>query len=1259
MPQPGPQDNGCTDPIHSADAGMHARPFRTSSKISGDATKTASPASPGGIDPVMSRPIPMNVLRHLLPTLTLCLHCLLMARTLAEAESVPPVIVALFPEAGPVFSLAQLEVHFSEPVQGVDASDLRANGLAATSVRRVSADVYVFTLPELPVGPNVLTWAADADIRDLADTPNRFAGDATLEYRLLPPPRPGGVILSEVMPDNQKTLRDEEGDYEDWIELQNITDQDISLAGWHLTDDPTDATPWTFPDITLPARGFLVVFASGKDRASVTNRLHTDFKLKNEGEYLALSAPDGVVVDAFAPRYPATPVNVAYGRANGDASQGGFLATPTPGAANSVSGIGFAPAVVFSRNGGLVLDPRLNLEIRLSLSEPAADAIIRYSLDGRIPTLTNGFTYAAPLVLNTNNAVMLRARAFRTNHLPGPVRSEYYTPMFVSSAGPVLGTNAWGEPIQTVSNPNIQQFRSDLPLLVITTFGKSPSESTNAVVALSLFEPRNGVARVTGPPDFTARGGIKIRGSSSAGLAKKQYAIQWTDEYNQDLEKPVLGMPSESEWVLYAPNDFEPVCIHNPFMHQLARDIGEYSPRTRFVEVFMNRLGPLATNQYEGLYVLTEKIGVGGKRIPGPKLQPEDNTLPDITGPYVMKIDRLDPGDSGLSMGGQTVAMITPKEKELKQVQRAAQRKYLTDYLNGMSRGFLAANRRNPTNSYENFIEMGRAIDYHILEMLSGNVDTMVLSAYLHKPRNQKLIFGPHWDFDRALGSTDGRDSNPRSWTSGPVFAGWFGQILQDTEAWQRWVDRFQQLRTNQLSLRYTGMLMDRLANQVRQAERRDYQRWKIPRRGGGYQAELDSMKRWVSNRLDFVDRQLAQPPVASLDSGIVVPGTTLTLSLGPNASANAAIWYTLDGTDPRAIGSSNRSAAARLYSGPIPITGPVRLVARTLDPLKRQTSGPPISTPWSGPLARTLLTSAPPLALSEIHFHPSDRQGDRSFDPDDSEFLELKNTSGGPLDLAGFRLEGDVAFTFNTTNGTRILAPNARVVLASDNSTFRSRYGAMAEHLGKYAGRLSDGGGRLRLVDPRGDLVFDFTFSDQWIPPADGDGYSMVLRSEALQAFEIDTPAAWVASAQADGSPGRPDLASDVGPGTDSDGDGLADVWELAFFGTLQTRADGDPDGDGATNREEFRAGTLPGDPRDRPMLETVPAPFEGNPVLRFPRRGARAYRLQFRDSLTTDATPPWRDLLDFPAQAGEGFGEFRDLTTTNATRFYRIVTP
>lgn len=1178
-------------------------------------------------------------------------------RAAADFETEPPVIDTAFPEPGAIHDLTSVELHFSEAVTGVDAADLLADGVPCVAVRRVSPDVYVFTLPAVSLGNVNLTWRHDTGIVDLADVPNPFAGTDRFEYTLLPPARPGGVVISEVMPDNGKNIRDEEGDYEDWIELQNITDADIALDGWHLTDDPDQLTKWTLPDVTLPARGFLVVFASGKDRSSPTNRLHTNFKLKNEGEYLGLTAPDGVVVSDFAPRYPAAAVNVSFGRANGAVDQLGFFSTPTPGAANSTSGAGFSSPIEFSRPGGLVPARTLDFVVSLALSQPTPDTLVRYTLDGRLPTLdTVGVTYTNVVVVRSTNAVIVRARAFRPGHLPGPVHSETYTPIFVSTLGPVLGTNGNGLPVQRVVNPNIQQFRSDLPLLVINTYTRSPNENANTVANFQLFDTKDGVATVTNTPDLVTRGGIKIRGSSSAGLTKKQYAIQWTDDFEQDVNHSPLGMPTESEWVLYAPNDFEPVCIHNPFIHQLARDIGAYSPRTRFVEVFINRAGPLTTNQYEGLYVLMEKPSIGKKRIPGPKLQPEDNTLPDLSGPYAMKIDRVDPGDSGLSMGGQIVAMLSPKEKELKQAARAAQKKYLTDYINAMNKGFQAPNRRDPTNGYENFVEMNQAIDYHIIEMLSGNVDTMVLSAYFYKPRNGKLVFGPHWDFDRALGSTDGRDANPRVWLCGPVFSSWFAPMFQDVEAWQRWVDRYQQLRTDKLSNAYTWSLMDQLANQIRQAERRDFTRWKIPRRGGSYQAELDSMKRWVSNRLDFVDRQLAQRPVPDQASGLVTPGTTVTLNLGLNSTAAAAIWYTLDGTDPRALGTSNHTASAIRYTAPIVVTGNVRLVARTLDTGRRQSGGPPISTSWSSPVTRTFVTTRPPLTLTEIHFHPEGDADGSAFSADDFEFLEFKNTSGATLDLSNFKLAGEVAFTFGAPHRSVQLPPNARVVVVANTNGFALRYGTQALVAGEYAGHLSDSRGRLQLTDPSGAVVFDFTYEDNWVNPADGDGYSMVVRSESLAAYDLDTPAAWMASATIHGSPGQPDLASDVGPGTDLDGDGLPDAWELQYFGNLKQDGSTDSDGDGASNREEFLAGTHPGSAASFPRLESASSPFGGNPVLRFPREGGRSYRLLYRDTLSS---ANWNELLRFPAQAGSPVGEFRDLTTTNGTRFYRLATP
>lgn len=1158
---------------------------------------------------------------------------LALPRLRAEPETVPPTVTAVIPEPGAVHRLDYVEIQFSEPVTGVEAGDLQANEIPCLGVRRISPDIYSFTLPPLLPGEVRLEWRRSAAITDLADVPNAFVGE-DLRYTLLPPLRPGGVIISEFMAANEKTLRDDDGDYEDWIELQNLTDEPVELSGWHLTDEPDQPAKWTFPEMLLPARGFLVVFASGKNRVDPTRRLHANFRLSNDGEYLGLTAPDGVPVSNFAPRYPALPADVAYGRAAGAPDQAGFLQPATPGTPNAVAGQGFAPAVRFSTAGGPVLATHLVLQ--LALDSPAPDAVIRWSTDGRIPTLTNGWDYTGPIPLSLTGAVPVRVRAFRPGYFPGPVRTEVYTP---------LGSNILG-------------FRSDLPLLVVNTFGRVLSEARNTAVNLELHELKDGVAVVTNAPDFQTRGGMKVRGSSSAALAKKQYAVQWTDDFEQDRELPVLGMPAESEWVLYAPNNFDTACIHNTFIHQLARDIGEYSPRTRYVEVFLNATGPLTTNQYLGLYVLMEKPGIGSGRIPGPKLQPEDNTPPDVTGPYVMKIDRLDPGDSGVLAGGQTVAMLSPKERELKSAARTPQRTYLVNYLNAMRNGMLPAWRRDPTNGYEAYLDFPQAIDYHLVEVLSGNVDAVVLSAYFNKPRDGKLVFGPHWDFDRALGSTDGRDANPRLWTTGPFFSGWFGPLFSDPEAWQRWVDRYQQLRTRQFSNQHTWALADRLANEIRQGERRDFFRWRIARRFGGFQGEIDAMKRWVSNRLDFIDRQLSQPPLASLESSQVAPGTLLELRTNWNATASAEIWYTVDGTDPRAEGTTNRSASARRYLAPVPIDGPVRLVARVLDPGRRQVGGPPVSTPWSSPLTRHWVTEVPPLSLTEIHFRPAGDGDGSPYQSDDFEFLELKNTSGRVLELAGFRLSGEAEFAFGGPGVRLSLPPGGRVLVVENTNAFAARYPGAGPVAGEYRGRLNDRRGRLRLTDPAGGVVFDFAYEDTWVPAADGGGFSLVPRRDAAQAYELDDPSLWVASATRHGSPGLPDLASDTAPDGDLDGDGLADLWERAWFGGLASaEATVDADGDGFANREEFLAGTNPRDPASAPRLRVVPSPFGENPVLEFDRVGARTYRLLYQNRL--DPAGPWNELLRFVGDGETGQGRFRDLTTSNETRYYRLATP
>src|SRR6266404_3916503 len=132
------------------------------------------------------------------------------------------------------------------------------------------------------------------------------------------------VIISEFMADNKTTIADEDGQFADWIEVYNTGVDTVNLVGWSLTDDPTRQARWYFPDTNLTAKGFLVVFASGKNRVVPGAPLHTDFSLKAGGEYLALVKPDGTVATEFAPAFPEQFPDISYGLAQ-DVTTNTFL----------------------------------------------------------------------------------------------------------------------------------------------------------------------------------------------------------------------------------------------------------------------------------------------------------------------------------------------------------------------------------------------------------------------------------------------------------------------------------------------------------------------------------------------------------------------------------------------------------------------------------------------------------------------------------------------------------------------------------------------------------------------------------------------------------------------------------------------------------------------------------------------------------------------------------------------------------------------
>lgn len=120
------------------------------------------------------------------------------------------------------------------------------------------------------------------------------------------------VVISEFMASNTSGAVDEDGETSDWIEILNAGSSNISLSGWRLTDDPSNLSKWVFPATNLPPNGFLLVWASSKDRRSPGKPLHANFGLNANGEYLALIRPDDSRASEFNP-FPKQYDNISYG----------------------------------------------------------------------------------------------------------------------------------------------------------------------------------------------------------------------------------------------------------------------------------------------------------------------------------------------------------------------------------------------------------------------------------------------------------------------------------------------------------------------------------------------------------------------------------------------------------------------------------------------------------------------------------------------------------------------------------------------------------------------------------------------------------------------------------------------------------------------------------------------------------------------------------------------------------------------------------
>ena len=606
--------------------------------------------------------------------------------------------------------------------------------------------------------------------------------------------------------------------------------------------------------------------------------------------------------------------------------QFGYFEDPTPGKPNNSVQNAPPDDIVFSKESSMFTE---SFELTLSTSTPGS--IIRYTTDLSVPNNNKNnpsLRFQDPILID--ESTQIRAQAFLPTALDGAVKTETFLKM----------------------SQDVPTFSSDLPVIVISTLGKGSAPSTSSTTrrASHMFffepDPETGRTVLTAEPKLTTRAGIRRRGSSSGYWPKYSLSVEtWKDGEDEDRNIEPFGMAREADWILNARYEWDLALMRNPFVYEISRQIGRYAPRTKFVEVFSDTSGNTVTdNDYFGVYSLIERIEMDPNRVAIEHLMPWENSEPEITGGYIFKNDRPDPGEPTMYVNGMgQLTYVDPGGLQLTSQQRTWITRHLNE-VNGALTNAPAGINRSTGLHFSDYIDVDSWIDHHWLNILVMNIDWGRHSAFFHKDRNGKIVSGPVWDFDRALGCEDVRDNNPLAWggvvnSVGTVSSHtwydsrfpWYGNLLGPTadpakanypDIRQLHTDRWFELRKEAFSISNLHSVIDSMADTIRESQDRNFDRWKqYPPNGGpfadpelsGWEAEISHMKNWLEARATWVDKQYPAAPTFNTPSGIVDPGFGLTMN-----SPDGQIFYTTDGTDPRSMGGDPSAESIGFPGGPI-----------------------------------------------------------------------------------------------------------------------------------------------------------------------------------------------------------------------------------------------------------------------------------------------------------------------------------------------------
>ncbi len=611
----------------------------------------------------------------------------------------------------------------------------------------------------------------------------------------------------------------------DFTSILNEGENIITIQAHNISSNSSDFTIIPFLSVVFSAPNNVGIEPPAILKLTANN-LHTNFKISSSSETLSLTDASGTLVHQIIAENLPTNTSIGISIASGEIVS--YLET-TPGYENSNQEYlgSIQSEVVFSHPGGL-----LDAPISLILSGNTSEEIIRYTIDGNIPTDTSPI-YSNPIQIYGN--ITVQAQIFLENYLPSPVYSQSY----VLNNSTFTSSNL---PIVIINTENGATIPDEPKILGTMKIIQRPDGSRNFLADANTEEFINYAGTI----------GIETRGSSSQTLPKKPYGIDTLeDDGLEDKGVELLGMAKEDDWILNS-FAFDDSMMRDYISYEMARKMGQYTVNLKYCEVILN-------GDYIGLYALSEKIKRDGDRVDIAKLSDDENSFPKVTGGYLMQTDRPDEEDpEAWSNNGAGYIHEKPNSDDITSIQSS----YIQSVFRDLDDN---ASNSNIISGYPSIIDVPSFLDYMLMAEIASNVDAYALSTYYHKDRGGKLRAGPIWDYNLTFGNDllymfgvyfDRSFTNVWQFNYSNTGAYFWGDLFQNAIFKCYLAKRFDEVTKpgEALSYSYVTGLIDNTVALISEAVVRENARWNTI---DDFSGEVNNMKTWMQERITWMGNNL------------------------------------------------------------------------------------------------------------------------------------------------------------------------------------------------------------------------------------------------------------------------------------------------------------------------------------------------------------------------------------------------------------------